>query len=72
METRGKDREEHSVTERKREIGRSQTGFKSKWVVTVCLGGQKLPWVRVRSDAGNLGCNAGKTIQTLCDTNTLF
>ena len=38
--------------------------LKSKWVVTVCLGGQRLPWVRVRFDSG-------KTLQLLFNTNRL-
>lgn len=43
----------------------SHAEFKVKWVVTVCLGGQKLLWVSVRYDAGNMGCNAWKTLQLL-------
>lgn len=43
----------------------SHTEFKVKWVVTVCLGGQRPLWVRVRPDAGNMGCNAWKTLQLL-------
>lgn len=72
MEAGGENRKGHGVTERKREIGISQTGFKAKWLVTVCLGGQRLPWVRVRSDAGNLERNAAKTLQPLFDTNSLY
>lgn len=43
----------------------SHAEFKVKWVVTVCLGGQKPLWVSVRSDAGNMGCEAWKTRQVL-------
>lgn len=58
--------------EKKRDRVRgSQTGFKSKWVVTVCLVGQRLPWVRIRPDAGNLRCNAGKTLQPVFGTHNL-
>lgn len=58
----GRETGEHGVTGRERELGRSQTLLKRKWAVTVCLGGQRLPWVRVRANAGNLGPNAGKTL----------
>lgn len=47
--------EEHGVTER-----RSHTGFQLKWLVTVYLSGQRLPWVRVRSDAWILDVELGK------------
>lgn len=38
----------------KREIERSQAGFKSKWVITVYLGGQRLHSAGVRCDSGNV------------------
>ena len=63
--------------EKKRDTVRgSQTGFKSTWVVTVCLAGQRLPRVGIGPDAGNLRCN-GKhfnhhLIPTTCANRFLF
>lgn len=38
-----------------------------KWEVIVCLGGQRPLWVRVRSDAGSMGCTGCKNTPALSD-----
>lgn len=66
MEAGGPNGEEHKVPERQTAIG-SRAQFILEGGSSNLLGGQRLLEVRVRSDNGNTGCDARKTLQPLIE-----